>query len=131
MGEGDQIDIRGVEHDLDGHQYDDEISADQDSEEAGGEEDGAHGDIRGERNHDSRLPSSIFGVLASTIAPTMAPVKKTPMISKGRRYSLNILMPTAEVLPSWRIAAAVASPLAPLIGDRTTKASRYRVPRTA
>jgi hypothetical protein len=81
MGEGDQVDGGRVQHDFDRHQHNNKIATDQDAEQPRRKQHGTYSHIGGQGNHASRLVSIDLGVFARTIAPTMAPVRNTPMIS--------------------------------------------------
>src|SRR5262249_60219593 len=78
--EGDEIEVRGVEHQLDRHQQDDAVAAGENTDDADEEESEAEVEHVLDRDDDH----SCF--LASTTAPIIAISRRTEATSKGRRY---------------------------------------------
>src|SRR5260221_6140583 len=77
--EGDEVDVDGVEDQLDGHEHDDDVAARDDADGADQEQREAQEQVVADGHHASVL------FLAITTAPTIATSSKTLAISKGRR----------------------------------------------
>ncbi len=76
--ERDEGQVRGVEHQLDRHEDDDHVAADQHADGADGEETPRERKIVLDRHHGSVRPPR----LASTTAPTIATSSRSEVISK-------------------------------------------------
>src|SRR5580704_899410 len=81
-GEQDEVNVDGVENQLDGHQNDDDVAARHDTDAANQKERQAEEKIVLRRHHGS---SVLFLFLAMTTAPTMATSRRTLTISNGSR----------------------------------------------
>src|ERR1700676_4439364 len=120
-----QINVHGVQHQLDGHQNDDDVSPGHDADHTDGEQAEAQEQIMAGRNHRcSRIlsfshpqfqagsrPSPAPGFshhqtffLAITTAPIMATSNRIDAISNGSIYSPNRTFPTSSVLGSSMVA---------------------------
>src|SRR5271166_5692077 len=80
--EENEVDVDGVENQLNGHQDDDDVAASHDADTTDEEERQTEEEIMGWGHHDS---SVLFLFLAITTEPTMATSRRTLAISKGRR----------------------------------------------
>src|SRR5882762_2990549 len=76
---GDEVDVDGIQDQLDGHQDDDHVAARDDSDGTDQEERETEEQVMADGHHASVL------FLAMTTAPTMATSNRTLAISKGRR----------------------------------------------
>src|SRR5262245_61979081 len=93
VGEGDEGEVRGVQHQLDGHEHDDDVAAHQDPDAADGEQQ--------RRHHQEEIDahqSSLF--LASSTAPTMAAMSSTDAASVAKTYSPNRSVPRSLAVPN-------------------------------
>src|SRR5680860_765944 len=80
-GECDQVDVRGVQHQLDAQQHQNRMLASEHSVHADAEEKGGQHEEVGHRHQSSTGPSSLREI---TTAPTSAARSRTDTISKGR-----------------------------------------------
>src|SRR2546430_5929152 len=100
--EGDESEVRGVEHELDAHEDHDRVAADQQPRAPDEEERRRHDDVCAERNGHGRrrrAASSGSSRLVSTIAPTIAARRSTDAISNGKAKSVNTLVASAMRSP--------------------------------
>src|SRR5258706_10148285 len=98
VGEGDEVQVHRVEHQLDRHQHGDHVLAGSDPEDADGEEQEAHHQVVRRRHREHGNP--FYCRRPSTTAPIIATSRKTEAISKGSRAWVKRLQATAWELPT-------------------------------
>ncbi len=109
MGEGDEGEVDGVEHQLDRHEDGDEVALDEKADNAEAEQDGAQEQIPGERNFLlRRYALNSLGVRPFSIAwraratdPRMATRIRTEVTSKGSSSLVKSTALRSAVLVMW------------------------------
>src|SRR5712692_1977624 len=101
-GEGDEREVRRVQHELDAHEDDDGIAPDEHARAPDEEEHRGHGDVgpQGDGHRRRRIAaSSGSSRLVRTIAPTIAASRSTDAISNGNAKSVKTLVASAVRSP--------------------------------
>src|SRR5688572_4882266 len=101
--EGREIDVDGIEHDLQGHEHEDDVAPAEEADQTDGEEDRAEPQKRARGDHQD----GVF-LRATTTAPTMATRRTSDTTSKGSANSVKSAIPTAATCGTGAASAVAA-----------------------
>ena len=81
--EGDQVEVGGVQHELNADEHENGVAAHERAGEADGEEQSRNEEITGERRGRAHYLALSFSCMATMTAPMVAAVSSRPTISSG------------------------------------------------
>src|SRR5262245_28172179 len=130
--EGDQGEVRSVQHDLEREQDDDRVAADQHAERADREQERGDADVPGDvRAHHPRLASSCWErrVCEPRMTPPTAAISRTTdVISNASRWFVRNSRPIHAGEPKVALIGSVVSSRLPALRPSTTMTSRKIAP---
>src|SRR5262249_61669732 len=98
--ERDQVQVDGVQHQLDRHEHGQEVAAHENAQKTDRKQEKADNQVMVDRDRHQSTRSIVR--LPRTTAPIMATRRKTEATSNGKRYSRYSSHETASVLPTTR-----------------------------